>query len=155
MKRYLLAILVSLVSGLNAISALATEAVFTFKAAQRNIRSDATGIWTGAALEGENISIFEYQLRDAGGDFLVSQIWNDQCSPSTCPTKLVRVHSDGRRTVLIEDMMRQIIPPQNNIAGTVTGRAASQDYAHHPFRLSADGKRLINGEFSFDFGGGR
>lgn len=155
MKRNAQAIIFSIVSGLNAISALAADTVFTFKAAQRNIRSDATGIWTGAALEGENISIFEYQLRDARGDFLVSQIWNDQCSSSTCPTKLVRVHGDGRRTILIEDMMRQIIPPQNNTADAVTGRAASQDYARHPFRLSADGKRLINGDFSFDFGGGR
>lgn len=148
-------IILAFAASIFAAPAQSADAAFTLKSALRNVKSDPSGIWSGAALDGEKISIFEYQLSHAGGNFLVSQIWNDECAPATCPTKLLRLHRDGRRTVLIEDMMRQIIPPQNMAPGAAVPRISAQNYAHHPFRLSADGKRLINGDFSFDLSGGR
>jgi hypothetical protein len=138
--------------------AYADDAAFAYKTTYRNVKHDPDKVWTGDALAGGGpggATIHEYELRSARGDLLVSQVWNDDCSSSTCPTRLVRIGPNGRRTVLVDDMMHQVIPPNDpRFAGlTKTGPAAA--FAEHPFLLSADGKTLVNGDFKFEVGAGK
>jgi hypothetical protein len=98
-----------------AASAHASEAAFTFKTTYRNVKDDPDKIWTGDALAAGGagtVTIHEYEMRTARGDLLISQIWNDDCSSSTCPTRLVRIGPGTKRSVLVDDMMHQVIPPQ-------------------------------------------
>ncbi len=133
----------------------AAEASFSFKASYRNVATDPDGIWTGDALAGGPVTIHEYQLRTASGEFLISQIWNDDCAAATCPTRLLRVEPGGRRAVLVDDMMRQIIPPNDPRFTALSAAGPQAAFARSPFRLSDDGKTLLNGDFRFELGDGR
>lgn len=146
-----------LVAGLAA-PASAAESTFAYKTTFRNVKEDPDKVWTGEALAAgatDTVTIHEYTLRTAQGDLLISQIWNDDCSSSTCPTRLLRIGADGHRAVLVDDMMHQIIPPNDpRFAGvSKTGPAAA--FAQHPFLLSPDGKMLLNGDFKFKLGSGK
>jgi hypothetical protein len=136
-------------------SASAAEAAFTYKTTYRNVKADPDKVWTGEALAAGSVgtvSIHEYEMRTSRGDLLVSQIWNDDCSSSTCPTRLVRIGSGGRRTVLVEDMMHQVIPPNDPRFADLSKSGPAAAFAQHPFLLSADGKTLVNGDFKFELG---
>lgn len=133
----------------------AAEASFSYKASHRNVAADPDGIWTGDALSGGPVTIHEYQLRTASGEFLISQIWNDDCAAATCPTQLVRVEPGGRRAVLLDDMMRQVIPPNDPRFAGLPSNGPQADFARAPFRLSDDGKTLLNGDFRFELGEGK
>lgn len=133
----------------------ATEAGFSFKAAHRGVTADPDGVWAADAVGSGGVSIFEYELRRDGEDLLVSQIWNEACSANTCPTRLVRIGADGRRTVLVDDMMHQVIPPNDPRFADLIKTAPQKEFARYPFRLSADGKTLVNGDYRFEIGRAR
>lgn len=138
--------------------ASAADAAFAYKTTYRNVRADPDKVWTGDALAaGGNgtVTIHEYELRSGKGDLLVSQIWNDDCSSSTCPTRLVRIGPNGRRTVLVDDMMHQVIPPNDPRFAGLSKAGPQAAFAEHPFVLSADGKTLVNGDFKFEVGAGK
>lgn len=133
----------------------AAEASFSYKASYRNVATDPDGIWTGDALSGGPVTIHEYQLHTASGEFLISQIWNDDCAAATCPTRLLRIAPGGRRAVLIDDMMRQVIPPNDPRFAGLPANGPQVEFARNPFRLSDDGKTLLNGDFRFELGEGK
>lgn len=147
----------AIVAAWAAAPASAADAAFAYKTTYRNVKHDPDKVWADEALAGGpgGATIHEYELRGAKGDLLVSQVWNDDCSSSTCPTRLVRIGPGGSRTVLVDDMMHQVIPPNDpRFAGlSKTGPAAA--FAEHPFVLSADGKTLVNGDFKFELGAGK
>lgn len=143
-------IAISIVCLLIAGSAEAAETSFTLESARRDISVDPDGIWTSEAFARGNASIFNYEIRSGTGSLIVSQIWNEDCSSSVCPTRLVRLEPGGRRMVLVDDMMHQVVPPNDSRFAVSPKSAAQAEYARHPFRLSEDGKRLLNGDFSFD-----
>ncbi len=136
-------------------SALAADADFAFKAAYPNVTADPDGVWDASAFSAGKASLYEYELRTAGNALLVSQIWNGDCSAATCPTRLVQLEPDGRRTVLVDDMMRQVIPPNEPRFAGLPKNGPQADFARRPFRLSADGKTLINGDFRFSIRAGK
>ncbi|MGN6097932.1 MAG: hypothetical protein ACTHP8_17070 [Bosea sp. (in: a-proteobacteria)] len=133
-------------------SAAAAEVNFTFKSARRDVMTDPDGIWSGDAFAGGKASIFTYEIRSGTSSLIVSQIWNEDCSSSVCPTMLVRLEPGGRRIVLVDDMMHQVLPPNDPRFAGLPQSAEQAQYEHHPFRLSGDGKKLLNGDFSFDIG---
>jgi len=135
---------------LTANSAEAAEANFSFKSARRDVTTDPDGIWTGDAFAGGKVSIFIYEIQSGASSLLVSQIWNEDCSSSTCPTRLVRLAPGGPCIVLVDDMMHQVVPPNDARSAGLPKSAEQAEYARHPFRLSEDGKKLRNGDFSFD-----
>lgn len=141
---------VALMAAALASPAAAADAGFVYKTTYRHAKADPDGIWSSDALGGGTATIHEYELRSPQGDFLVSQIWNDDCSSSTCPTRLVRVGPGTRRAVLVDDMMHQIIPPNDPRFAGLSKSGPQAAYAQHPFRLSADGKTLRNGDLAFD-----
>ncbi|MGR9426217.1 hypothetical protein [Rhizobium leguminosarum] len=136
----------------------AADNAFSYKTSYRNVTSDPDKIWTGDALSPNpkgTVTIHEYQLRTDQGDWLVSQIWNDDCSSGTCPTRLVRVAPGGQRQVVVDDMMHQIVPPNDpRFAGLASNKEA-QAFARQPFLLSDDGTMLVNGDFKFQVGGSK
>jgi len=140
-----LAILCLLIAG----SAEAAEANFTFKSARRDVTTDPDGIWTGDAFTGK-ASVFNYEMRLGTSSLVVSQIWNEDCSSSVCPTRLVRFEPGGRRIVLVDDMMHQVVPPNDPRFAGLPKSAQQAEYERHPFRLSEDGRKLLNGDFGFD-----
>lgn len=131
-------------------SADAAETNFAFKSARRDVTTDPDGIWSGDAFAGGKASIFSYEMRTDTGSLVVSQIWNEDCSSSVCPTKLVRLESDGRRIVLVDDMMHQVVPPNDPRFAGLPKSAQQAEFERHPFRISEDGKKLLSGDFSFD-----
>jgi hypothetical protein len=137
---------------------LAGQAAFAYKASYWNVTKDPDNIWTGAALALNpkgTVTIHEYQLQTAQGEWLISQIWNEDCSSGTCPTRLVQVGPGGHRVIRVDDMMHQIVPPDDSrFAGTLTTKAQAE-FAQHPFALSDDGKTLLNGDYKFDIAGGK
>lgn len=153
----LLAAAVFLAAGMVA-SAWASEAAFAYKTTYRNVTEDPDKVWTGDALAAGatgTVTIHEYELRSPKGDLLVSQIWNDDCSSSTCPTRLVRIEPGGRRKVLVDDMMHQVIPPSDPRFAGLSKAGPQAAFAEHPFLLSGDGKTLVNGDFKFEVGAGK
>jgi hypothetical protein len=143
-------IALSIVSLLIAATADAAEANFAFSSARRDVTADPDGIWTGDAFVGGKASIFNYEMRSGAGSLVVSQIWNEDCSSSVCPTRLVRLLSNGRHIVLVDDMMHQVVPPNDPRFAGLPKSAEQAEYERNPFRLSEDGKRLLNDDFSFD-----
>lgn len=131
-------------------AAEATEASFTFNSARRDVTADPDGIWTGETFAGGKASIFTYELRSGADSLIVSQIWNEECSSSVCPTRLVRFESGGRHIVLVDDMMHQVVPPNDPRFAGLPRSPEQARYERHPFRLSEDGKQLLNDDFSFD-----
>jgi len=136
----------------------AAETSFAYKTSFRNVTKDPDSIWSGQDLAPTSkgtVTIHEYELKTARGDWLVSQIWNADCSTGTCLTRLVQVDGNGGRKILVEEMMHQIIPPDGSrFAGATTSKEQAA-FAQHPFLLSADGKTLINGDFRFPIAGAR
>lgn len=127
----------------------AAEIGFAFKTAYRNVSADPDRIWTDEAFSSGKVSIFEYELSTPSGKLLVSQIWNDDCASSTCPTRLARIDASGRATVLVDDLMHQVIPPNDPRFAGLSASGPQAAFAAHPFQLSADGKTLMNGDFKF------
>ena len=139
-------------------AAEAAEASFSYKASFRNVTKDPDGIWSDKDLSASgngHVSIYEYQIETPRGRWLISQIWNDDCSAATCPTRLVFVAHDGRRRVLVDDMMHQVIPPDDPRFASLTTSKEQAAFARHPFRLESDGKTLVNGDYRFAIGAKR
>ena len=133
----------------------AADTAFTYKTSYRNVAKDPDGVWTSDVLSPgpAGVTIHEYALKTPQGGWLVSQIWNADCDATSCPTRLVRVTPDGRKTVIVDDTMHQVIPPDDPRFAAVAKSAAA--FAATPFQLSPDGKILVNGDFKFEIGGGK
>ncbi|MBN9499666.1 MAG: hypothetical protein J0H39_23180 [Alphaproteobacteria bacterium] len=137
---------------------VAADAAFAYKTSYRNVTKDPDNIWTGDALAPNpkgTVTIHEYQLRTSQGDWLISQIWNEDCSSGTCPTRLVQIGPDGHRAILVDDMMHQIVPLNDPRYAGAPATKAQTEFAEHPFLLSDDGKTLLNGDYKFQLAGGR
>ncbi|MGO4562441.1 hypothetical protein [Mesorhizobium sp. 2RAF21] len=135
-----------------AVPAAAADAAFRYKTSYRNVTQDPDKVWTGDALAAGSsgtVTIHEYELRTPRGDFLISQIWNDDCTSGTCPTRLVRVAPHQQPTVLVDDMMHQIVPPDDPRFAAMAADQAQAAFAQRPFALTDDGKTLVNGDFTF------
>jgi hypothetical protein len=136
----------------------AAETSFSYKTSYRNVTKDPDGIWSANDLTASgngHVSIYEYQLKTPGAEWLISQIWNDDCSDATCPTRLVSVTDDGRRRVLVDDMMHQVIPPDDPRFASMAKSKEQAAFAQHPFRLEGDNKTLVNGDYKFAIGAKR
>lgn len=136
----------------NAAPAAEADAAFTYKTSYRNVTGDPDKIWTGNELapgSSGTVTIHEYQLRTPRGDYLVSQIWNDDCTSGTCPTRLVRVAPHQPPAILVDDMMHQIVPPDDPRFAGLADNGATASFTRQPFVLGNDGKSLINGDFTF------
>ncbi|CAH1662934.1 hypothetical protein [Shinella sp.] len=136
-------------------AAAAAEVAFTYKTSYRNVSQDPDKIWTGDALAAGSsgtVTIHEYELRTPRGDYLISQIWNDDCASATCPTRLVRVAPHQPPAILVDDMMHQIVPPDDPRFAGLSNSGPQAAFAEHPFLLSDDGKTLVNGDFKFEIG---
>jgi len=135
----------------------AAETAFSYKASYRNVTSDPDGIWSGkdlSPLSNGTVTIYEYRLSAPQGEWWISQIWNADCSDTTCPTRLVRISGDGR-TIVVDDMMRQVIPPDDPRFASISRSREQAAFAQHPFSFSQDGKTLINGDYRFQLGGAK
>ena len=132
----------------------AADGEFSFKVVHPDVAADPDGIWDARAFAAGRASLYEYQLVAPAGDLVVSQIWNGDCAAAVCPTRLVRLEPGGRHALLVDDMMRQVIPPNNPRFGGLFKSGPQAAFAQHPFRLSADGATLINGDFRFSIHGG-
>ncbi|BAV52633.1 Uncharacterized protein MLTONO_p0163 (plasmid) [Mesorhizobium loti] len=138
--------------------AKAADAAFAYKTSYRNIAKDPDGVWAGPALAPSpagTVIIHEYTLKSAQGDWLISQIWNADCDSTACPTRLVRTSADGKKTVVIDDMMHQVIPPDDPRFAALPKSGVQAAFAKAPFHLSADGKELWNGDLRFEIGGSK
>jgi hypothetical protein len=141
-----------------ALPARAAESAFAYKTSYRNVTKDPDNIWTGAVLAPNpkgTVTIHEYQLQTQKGEWLISQIWNEDCSSETCPTRLVQIGLDGHRVILVDDMMHQIVPPNDPRFTGMSMTKAQAAFAQHPFLLSDDGKTLLNGDYKFQIAGGK
>jgi hypothetical protein len=137
----------------SAAPATATEAAFAYKTSYRKVAEDPDRVWTGTALAPTSkgtVTIHEYELRTADDDWLISQIWNEDCSSGTCPTRLIRIEKDGHRTVAVDDIMHQVVPPDDPRFATTRMTDAQKMFARRPFALSEDGKTLLNGDYRFE-----
>jgi hypothetical protein len=136
----------------------ATAQSFTFKASFRDVKKDPDAIWVGKdfdpPLKGV-VTIYEYRLTTPRGEWLISQIWNADCAAATCPTQLVQIATGGERKILVDDMMRQIIPPDDPRFSAIATSGDQAAFAEHPFALADDGKTLLNGDFKFQIGGSK
>lgn len=151
-------VLCALAPLVSASPAAAAETAFAYKTSYRNVATDPDHIWTGAALAPTNagtVTIHEYALKSGGRDLLISQIWNDDCSSATCPTRLVQITAEGHRVILVDDMMHQIVPPDDPRFAGMAATKAQAEFAQHPFALSADGNTLRNGDYRFTIDGGK
>jgi hypothetical protein len=77
------------------------------------------------------------------------------CSSGTGPTRLVRVGADGRRTVLVTDLMHQIVPPDDPRYADLAANKTLTQFAQHPFALSDDSMTLVNGDYKFPIAGAK
>jgi hypothetical protein len=129
---------------------------FSYKTSYRNVVKDPDHVWSDnelSPLSNGAVTIHEYQLRTPQGDLLISQIWNSDCSAATCPTRLVKIDAEGRRTVLVDDMMHQIIPTDDPRFSSLLSSKEEGAFAQRPFSLSDDGKTLVNGDYKFPIEG--
>lgn len=137
--------------------AYSADVTFAYKASFRNVNQDPDKIWTGDALAagaGGTVTIHEYELLGNRGDLVVSQIWNEECSSGTCPTRLARVVPNQPPQILVDDMMHQVIPPDDpRFSALESSSAQAAAFARAPFAMSRDGKTLINGDFKFHVDG--
>lgn len=137
---------------------LAADNVFSYKTSYRNVTSDPDKVWTGEALAPNpkgTVTIHEYQLHTPEGEWLISQIWNEDCSSGTCPTRLVQIEPDGKRRVVVDDMMHQIIPPDDPRFAAMASNKRQEEFARRPFTLSDNGRTLFNGDFKFQVDGSK
>lgn len=119
---------------------------FSYLKSYRDVKTDPDNIWSGDDLAPRNngtVSIFEYQLKTNGGTYLISQIWNDNCSISVCPTRLVKIDDGGSKKVLVDDMMHQVIPKDDTKFRELSSNPKISKFADTPFVLSRDGKTLL------------
>ena len=125
---------------------------FSYKTSYRNVTKDPDHVWSGndlSPLNNGTVTIYEYQIRKPRGDFLISQIWNNDCSSALCPTRLIKIEKNGRRIILVDDMMHQIVPPDDpHFSGMFTSKGQGT-FARQPFSLSDGGKILVNGDYKF------
>ncbi|MBR1040703.1 hypothetical protein JQ593_18020 [Bradyrhizobium viridifuturi] len=138
--------------------ASAAEINFAYKTSYRNVTNDPDGVWAGKELAvgpKGTVTIHEYELRTPQGELLISQIWNEDCSSGACPTRLVQTRTDGRRIVLVNDMMHQIVPPDDPRFADLAANKTLSQFAQHPFALSDDGKTLVNGDYKFELSGAK
>jgi len=141
-----------------AVPARAAEATFTYTTSYRNVAEDPDHVWTGAALAPTakgTVTIHEYRLRTAHDDWLISQIWNEDCSSGTCPTRLIRIGRDGHRIVAVDDMMHQVVPPDDPRFAATSMTDAQKTFTRRPFALSEGGKTLVNGDYKFEIAGAK
>ncbi len=140
-------------AGLDA--ALAAQA-FSFKTSYHDVKRDPDAIWQTKDLSAltNGVTIYEYSLTTASGDWLISQIWTADCDAATCPTRLIKIAPNGRRTIVADEMMHQIIPPDDPKFSSLGSSKEQAAFAQHPFELSEDGKTLINGADTFQIKGG-
>jgi hypothetical protein len=144
--------------GLIASPCLAADSAFSYKTSYRNVTSDPDKVWTGDALAPNpkgTVTIHEYQLRTPEGEWLISQIWNDDCSSGICPTRLLRITPSGERHVVVDDMMHQVVPPDDPRFADMASTKKLEEFARRPFALSDNGKTLINGDYKFQADGGK
>ncbi|MGX7743960.1 hypothetical protein [Rhodopseudomonas parapalustris] len=137
-------------------SASSAETAFAYKTSYRDVAQDPDGIWTGDALAAGSagkVTIYEYELRRNQGDLLISQIWNEDCSSGACPTRLVRIVPNRAPEILVDDMMHQVIPPDDPRFAALSSGSAQAAFARAPFALAKDGRTLINGDFKFPITG--
>jgi hypothetical protein len=121
---------------------------FTFSKAIQNANSDPDKIWSGddfTPSPNGSVSIYEYALDTPDGRWVASQIWNENCASSTCPTRLVFIDKSGAKILRLEGDMQQIIPPGSDIAKLPQTAA----FAAHPFKLSKDLSTLYSGDVQF------
>jgi hypothetical protein len=133
----------------------AAAQTFTFETSYRDVKKDPDAIWVGKDLDPPPkgvVTIYEYRLSTPQDDWLISQIWNADCAAATCPTRLAQIAPGGQRTILIDDMMHQVIPPDDPRFSAVGNQAA---FAEHPFALADDGRTLVNGDYKFQIGGSK
>ena len=131
---------------------------FSYKTSYRNVAKDPDHVWSDnelSPLRNGVVTIHEYQLMTPRSDFLISQIWNSDCAAATCPTRLVKIDADGRRTVLVDDMMHQIIPPDDPRFSNLSKSKDQAAFAQRPFSLTDDGKFLVNGDYKFAIEGNK
>ena len=129
---------------------------FTFKTSYRDVKKDPDAIWVGKDLDPPpkgGVTIYEYRLATPQGEWLISQIWNVDCAAATCPTRLMQIAPGGQRTILVDDMMHQVIPPDDPRFSALATSEDQASFAEHPFALADDDKTLVNGDFKFQIGG--
>jgi hypothetical protein len=149
---------IALLLGGTAARASAAEIPFRYKISYRNVTSDPDRIWTGDAFapgSSGTVTIHEYELRTDHADLLISQIWDADCSSATCPTRLVRLVPHKPPIILVDDMMHQVVPPDDPRFAALAANRTSAAFAQHPFLLGNEGKTLVNGNFTFRIGGER
>lgn len=112
------------------------------KAIYRNITADPSNIWTPAEIHGGAIgaTIHEYQADTPTGRIIVSQIVNDDCTISTCPTRIVRI-AGGARSVLATEDLQQVVP-FDRPSDLETAHPELKNYREQPFTLSGDTLRI-------------
>ncbi len=95
--------------------AAAAAQAFSFKNSYHDMKRDPDAIWAAKDLSPlkNGVTIYEYRLTTLSGDWLISQIWNADCDAATCPTRLIKIAPDGRRIIAADEMMHQIIPPDD------------------------------------------
>jgi hypothetical protein len=117
------------------------DRAFTFSGSTVATTSDPQGIWKPNELssyQGGPVKIFNYVLKAGDKTYIASQIWNDDCDMSTCPTRLVLETPGTSPQVLSTESEQQIIPPNDPKFEATQGLP----FAKHPFYLSNDGKSL-------------
>lgn len=131
---------------------------FTFKTSYHDVKKDPDAIWVGKDVDPPPkgvVTIYEYHLATPQGEWLISQIWNADCAAVTCPTRLAQIAPDGHRTIVVDDMMHQVIPPDDPRFSALTTSGDQAAFTEHPFALADDGKTLINGDYKFPIEGSK
>lgn len=121
---------------------------FSFSQVTKDAKSDPNGIWSSDDFTpppGGSVSIYTYSLNAPDGRWIASQIWNENCGSSTCPTRLVFIDKNGVRTLRLEADMQQVIPPGSALADL----PQTAEFAKHPFKLAGDAHALIAGDNQF------
>jgi hypothetical protein len=143
---------------LGIIHSAAAAQSFTFKTSYHDIKKDPDAIWVGKDIDPSPkgvVTIYEYRLATPQGEWLISQIWNADCAAATCPTRLVQIEPGGQRTILVDDMMHQVIPPDDPRFAAMATSGDQLAFAEHPFALADDGKTFVNGDYKYQIEGSK
>lgn len=122
-----------------------TPQPLAFKAIYRNVAADPSRIWTPAELHAGavgTVTIHEYSATTPGGQIVVSQIVNDDCTVSTCPTRIVRIAGGARRVLATEDLQQVI--PHDAPSDIEASHPELKAYREAPFVLTGDTLRIAN-----------
>jgi hypothetical protein len=122
-----------------------------FKFVGMTLGKSPSGAWQTDELRQNNkpAKVFEYRLSKGPDTYIVSQVWNDECTSRTCPTKLLLRNKMGNISVLLNEEMQQIISP--NDLRFKGDKNLDKSFVEAPFSLSQDNKTLRAGPESFDF----